>query len=79
MDELSSVSEFLQRKYTAISKREKSARLREERLKRWSPILRPKVSEVHAGNESGVFKFVPLKQMGIVQSTNFGKYFKPCQ
>jgi hypothetical protein len=46
---------------------------------RWSPIPCPDVFEVHADNESGVLKFVPVKQMGNVQTTNLGKYFKPSQ
>jgi len=76
---LSFLLDFLQLKDITIFERDKCARLREEPMVSWSPILCPDVFEVHAGNESGVLKFVQIQQMGKVQPTNLGKYFKPCQ
>jgi hypothetical protein len=79
LDELSFLLDFLQRKDITTSGRDKPARQREEPLVRWSTFLCPDVFEDHADNESGVLKFVPIKQMGKVQPTTLRKYFKPRQ
>jgi hypothetical protein len=76
LDELSDLSEFLQRKKITMPQADKAIRTAIRVFESMDTNPGPKLSEAYAAIGTGMFTGVTIKQMGKVQPINCGQFFR---